>query len=173
VTLPAEVRLRWRRVPEGVERRAVSRALLQEMHPAATFVSRCPRCGGPHGRVHVIGADASVSVSYAAGWAVVAADGHGRRIGVDAVAADARGLERVLPRADARSWARVEAVLKADGRGLAVDPGRVRVVEAVAGAHWSGRVDAGGLLAGWDLDGPPGVLVALALGGRPSRAQPQ
>lgn len=113
-----------------------------------------------------------MSVSYAPGWAVVAVTRDHARVGVDAVSADAGGLERVLGGpADARAWARAEAVVKADGRGLRVDPSRVRVLATVDG--WVARIvepdgpDRGAAASewrGWDLDGPAGVVVAVAVG---------
>ena len=203
MTLPTGIRLAWREVPAHSARRAVSRALLAELVPGARFRSRCPACGGDHGRIHVEGADAAVSVSYVEGWAVaVAARGH-ERVGVDAVPADAGGLERVLPQLEpggpadlkssargawtdasgstavpARAWARVEAVLKADGRGLTVDARRVDVQGN--GGTWVARVlpsaSRGSCSAsegdaaegvprewhGWDLDGPANVVLAVA-----------
>ena len=176
MTLPADMLVAWRPVPAGVARRTVSRALLTELLPGAEFASRCPACGGAHGRIRVSGVDAAVSVSYAPGWAfALTAPGH-TRLGLDAVPADTSGLDRVLPFGDARSWARAEAVLKADGRGLAVDPARVRVVDASApGADWTATIDDGDSVAGWDVAGPPGVVVAVAAGlAHPQRsAQPQ
>lgn len=164
MTLPDEVRVAWRRVPAPSDRRAASRELLGEMLPGATFLSRCPRCGGEHGRIRVSGVDAAVSVSYAGGWAVVAMAGGERRLGVDAVAAGAAGLERVLPdSSDARDWARVEAVLKADGRGLRVDPRSVEVIDADRAGTWHARIDGGPEWLGWDTSGPPGLVVAVAL----------
>ena len=129
MTSPSGIVVAWREVPAGSPRREVSRALLSELLPGARFSSRCPSCGGDHGRVRVMGADAAVSVSYAPGWTVVVTTRGRTRIGVDAVPRDARDLERVLPdrSADAIGWARVEAVLKADGRGLCIDPSRVEV----------------------------------------------
>lgn len=172
ITLPAGIRVLWRRVPAGASRRTVSRDLLREALPAARFVSRCPVCGGAHGRVRVEGADAAVSVSYAPGWAVAAVSDHGERIGVDAVPAGAGGLERVLasdgrrlPGDPARRWARIEAVLKADGRGLAVDPAHVEVSPDASG--WRARIrgeDAAGDWRGWDVEGPAGLVVAVAAG---------
>jgi 4'-phosphopantetheinyl transferase len=164
VTLPARIRLAWRRVPAGEPRRPVSRALLTEFLPGARFVSRCASCGGDHGRVRVVGVDATVSVSYVDGWAfAIAGPGH-VRLGLDAVPAATSGLERVLPEGDARSWARVEAVLKADGRGLLVDPARVRVHAVADDARWSARIDDDAPVVGWDIPGPPGVILAVALG---------
>ncbi|WP_295821863.1 hypothetical protein [uncultured Microbacterium sp.] len=198
MTLPPGIRLVWREVPAGSARRDVSRALLAELLPGARFRSRCPACGGDHGRIRVEGADAAVSVSYVDGWAVaVAARGH-ERVGLDAVPVDARGLERVLPRlvpggagdlesrtpgagadaggssaAPARAWARVEAVLKADGRGLTVDARRVDVQGH--GDTWEARILPSASSdpspaegpprewRGWDLDGPAGFVLAVAV----------
>lgn len=174
MTLPPGIRIAWRAVPARSSRRDTSRALLAEMLPGAGFVSRCPLCGGDHGRIRVEGedaeaADAAVSVSYVPGWAVVAVTREHARIGVDAAPADAAGLDRVLPgAADARAWARAEAVLKADGRGLAVDPARVSVHESTDG--WCARIidrpdgrHSTTEWRGWDLDGPEGVVAAVAV----------
>lgn len=163
MTLPAEIRVAWRRIPGGVERRIVSRALLAELLPGASFAARCVRCGGEHGRLRVSGADAAVSVSYAGGWAFAVTASGAMSVGLDAVPVAVTGLERVLPGADAGAWARVEAVLKADGRGLAVDPARVQFAAASPGADWNARIDDGPALTGWDVTGPPGVVVAVAL----------
>ncbi|MCM3502572.1 hypothetical protein M3667_11890 [Microbacterium sp. P26] len=167
MTLRPGIRVVWRAVPPGIDRRTVSRAVLAGLLPSARFVSRCSSCGGEHGRVRVEGEDAAVSVSYAAGWTVVAMTQEHAAIGVDAVAADAQGLARVLPGGgDALSWARVEAVLKADGRGLAVDPARVEV--SLTGHGWSARVQEAGaadvVWRGEDVKAPPGIVAAVALG---------
>jgi len=165
-TLPG-VRVAWREIPPGVERRAVSRAVLAELLPDARFVSRCPSCGGAHGRVRVEGADAAVSVSYALRWAVVAVTLEHSQIGVDAVPAGAAGLERVLPDgADALAWARVEAVLKADGRGILVDPARAQIELDEHG--WIARVQEAGaddvVWRGNDVEAPHGIVAAVAIG---------
>ncbi|WP_298873457.1 hypothetical protein [uncultured Microbacterium sp.] len=172
MTLPTGVVVAWGEVPAGTARRAVSRRLLAQLVPEARFVSRCPTCGGDHGRVHVEGADAAVSVSYAPGWAVVAMTRERTRLGVDTAPGGARGLERVLADATATGidWARVEAVLKADGRGLAVDPARVEV--SGPGSPWNAVIrpqtpdDAPSSIVwrGWDLDAPDGLVAAVALG---------
>lgn len=172
MSLPAGIRIAWRAVPPGTHRRRVSRALLAELLTGAAFVSRCPSCGGDHGRIRVEGVDAAVSVSYVPGWAVVAVTHDHSGIGIDAVPADAAGLERVLGgAADARAWARAEAVVKADGRGLRVDPFRVRVratadgwVAQIAEPDGPDRGAAAIEWRGWDLDGPAGVVVAVAVG---------
>ncbi|MEV7828261.1 hypothetical protein [Microbacterium enclense] len=230
MTLPAGIQVAWRAVPQGAPRREASRALLAELLPRASFVSRCASCGGDHGRVRVEGVDAAVSVSYVPGWAVVAVTRDHPRIAVDAVPAEAGGLERVLPggsaerawagvedvpdRAggavgarewaarvedvtarvhgeadarewahvkdvtarvggaiDAREWARIEAVLKAEGQGLRIDPSRVtvnasedgwvaRIVDPDRRPSGAGRSE----WRGWDLDGPAGVVLAVAVG---------
>ncbi|WP_307486925.1 hypothetical protein [Microbacterium trichothecenolyticum] len=156
------MRVAWRIVSAGADRREVSRSLLTELLPGARLSSRCSRCGGDHGRVRVSGAEVTASVSYASGWAIVAVRDGDQRVGIDAVAADATGLDRVLPGADARTWARVEAVLKADGRGLAVDPARVRIVERADG-EWSSTIDGAAAGVGFDVEAPPGVVVAVAV----------
>lgn len=112
-----------------------------------------------------------MSVSYVPGWTVIAVTREYGRIGVDAVPADAAGLERVLPgEADAQAWARAEAVLKADGRGLTVDPAQVVVEEGADGwrawiVEHPGDRDSTAEWRGWDLDGPEGVVAALAVDG--------
>lgn len=175
MTLPAGVFVAWGEVASGVARRAVSRRLLAQVLPEARFLSRCPACGGDHGRVRVEGTDAtvSVSVSYAPGWSVVAMTRGHARLGVDAAPRDAHGLERVLPdgTADAAAWTRVEAVLKADGRGLAVDPAHV-TVQTDAGPTWRAVIRGGDRhdasaphpWRGWDLEAPDGLVAAIAIG---------
>lgn len=162
MTLPPGVRVAWGEVADAASRRAVSRALLSALLPEATFVSRCPRCGGDHGRIRVSGADAVVSVSYAQGWAVGAVAQGWTRVGIDVSPTDAGGLDLVLPGADARSWTRVEAVLKVDGRGLDVDPARVEVASGADDA-WTARIDDGAWVTGHDLASPPGLVAALAV----------
>lgn len=75
----------------------------------------CLRCGGPHGRpiVTIAGRPGPhVSLAHSGGVAMV---GIGRRpLGVD--------LEPIDRADDLRHWVRTEAVLKATGHGLDVDP---------------------------------------------------
>lgn len=64
-------------------------------------------------------------------------------------------------------WVRTEAVLKADGRGLRVDPAAVVFVpEDDGGAAWTARLaDTGVRFRGGEpagADAPPGVLVSVA-----------
>jgi 4'-phosphopantetheinyl transferase len=109
----------------------------------------CPRCGSAgHGIPSVVVRDvpgpAAVSLSRTAGVAVAAVwlGSAGRRVGVDVErVAGFRGAgiadvllhpdERALgPRDLATTWVRKEALLKAAGTGLAVDPASVRVSSA-------------------------------------------
>lgn len=127
---------------------ATARALLRRavgarlgLRPSEVSLSaRCDTCGGPHGRVTVVGHDLEVSVSRP-GPLVAVAVGSGGRLGVDVEEVDrvARApLGRVLPVEGAsddhvaRSWVRREAALKAVGAGLRLDPGAVRVGDGTA-----------------------------------------
>lgn len=85
-------------------------------HPADVEVEQtCTRCGGPHGRPAV----------HAGGRALGASVAHAGELAVVAVATRAVGVD-VEPGAD-RRWVRTEAVLKATGHGLEVDPSLVGV----------------------------------------------
>lgn len=176
------IRLRWAVVPEGTPRRETAWRLLRELIgvPGILITNPCPRCGGPHGPVHVEGAPVSASVTYAAGFALAATAPEGAgRLGVDAEperdrrrdAAGMRGLLGEGRTPSVRDWVRVEAALKADGRGVRVEPARVRIDDADATLegdsdppHWRGRIPGlADAVAGWDLVGPPGILVSAAL----------
>lgn len=101
---------------------------------AVLIDATCPDCGLAHGRPRAIGAGRSVflSLAHADGRAVAVASCD--PIGVDAEAVHT-SRERIeaaaslIPgRGDAlRRWTAAEAVLKADGRGLRVDPGRLTI----------------------------------------------
>ncbi|MEZ3162232.1 chemotaxis protein CheY [Microbacterium sp. BWT-B31] len=178
VTLPTEpattVRLAWRAVPEGTPRRETAWALLRELlAPGTELTNPCPRCGGPHGPVRTTDASARPAVAYAGAVAVVAvADAGPGGFAIDAEAEsdpvrDAAGLRGVLGTRTGvglRDWVRTEAALKADSRGLRVDPGTV-VITPVGTAAWHATVPGGAAVSGWDLDGPPGILVSVALSG--------
>jgi 4'-phosphopantetheinyl transferase len=162
------MRFAWDLADPG-DRRATSRRLARMLDPGLIDLRSgpCGRCGGPHGRPSAPGADAALSVTYAGGYALVAvlSAGAGAAIGVDAEAGrpgDPAALSRLRPGATLRTWTRIEAALKADGRGLAVDPSRVRIEED--GDHWRafvpGRSNA---VLGIDVAGPPGIVVSAAL----------
>jgi 4'-phosphopantetheinyl transferase len=109
--------------------RAALRVLAAEIvgaDPAdVTVRARCATCGGAHGRPVLGGSRAldglHASVAHAGGIVVVAVSADGP-IGIDAEPRD----RDTPPGMTLAGWVRIEAVLKADGRGLAVDPARVR-----------------------------------------------
>ena len=81
----------------------------------------CDRCGGPHGRplVTIAGtAGPHVSMAHAGNLAVVALAGRPVGIDLEPLGADPDAL---------RTWVRTEAVLKATGHGLDVDPSLIEV----------------------------------------------
>ncbi|WP_243073897.1 chemotaxis protein CheY [Microbacterium sp. SS28] len=165
------IRIAWRDIPEGSPRRDTAWRLLRELLPdGAELTNPCPRCGGSHGPVRVSGAPAVVSVTYAGPLAIVAVADTGAvtAIGIDAepvedARRDAAGLAGVLGAgaASVRSWTRVEAALKADGRGLRVDPASVRVREH--DTRWTAVVPGAEHLQGWDAEGPEGFVVSVAV----------
>jgi 4'-phosphopantetheinyl transferase len=140
---------------------------------AVVFERTCATCGSHrHGKPTVAGHhDLSVSLSYAGGLAVVALSRAGE-VGVDVEVVDDSDFEgfnvvtldpseapaldaltgEPLARARAQVWARKEAVLKASGHGLAVDPRQVVV---------SGPEQPAALLA-WKGEQPLGSSVQLA-----------
>jgi 4'-phosphopantetheinyl transferase len=155
---------------------------------AVVFERTCATCGSHrHGKPTVAGhPELSVSLSYAGGLAVVALS-RGGEVGVDVEVVDdsdfegfnavtldpseVPALDRLGPDrlgvARARVWARKEAVLKASGHGLAVDPREVVVSgpeEPAALLRWKGDVPLG---TGVQLaDVPltePGHVAAVAL----------
>lgn len=165
----AAVRIDWSApTRQTADRRAAARRLVAGLVPGAVVVAGpCPRCGGPHGRPRVEGADAEASLSYAGGRAIVAvaprADADG--IGVDAEVGhpdDLADVERMRPGTTLREWTRIEAALKADGRGLAVDPGLVRI-EGTRQAWTAFLPDRPEPLLGRDADGPAGIVLSVAI----------
>jgi 4'-phosphopantetheinyl transferase len=124
------------------ERFLAGRMLLRELaaeltgrDPASTTVTAaCPDCGLEHGGPRVDGL--FVSLSHAGEFVVAAASATGP-VGVDAERRDG-GADRVAALHDVAGgdslehWTRVEAVLKADGRGLRVDPREVGIRTDVA-----------------------------------------
>ncbi|MDY0910467.1 chemotaxis protein CheY [Microbacterium sp. CFBP9034] len=171
---PTRVRLRWSVVADGVARRVVAWELLLGMlAPGAELSNPCPRCGRPHGPVRTTDAAARPAVAYAGGIAVAAvADAGPGTFAIDAEletdpVRDVAGLDGVLGarmNVHLRDWVRAEAALKADGRGLRVDPGVV-AVDAVTRTEWRAVVPGGAPVAGWDLDRVPGVVVSAAISG--------
>lgn len=166
----AGVDITWAVVPSGSPRREHAWRLLAGMLPAeAELDNPCTRCGGPHGALVVAHAPFVASVTYAGGYAIaaVANISDAESLGVDAepvedVRRDAAGMAGLLGAGEAtlRQWVRVEAALKADGRGLRVEPGSVVVTTVEDG--WTAAVPDGEVYTGWDVPGPPGILVSVA-----------
>jgi 4'-phosphopantetheinyl transferase len=113
---------------------AVGRLVGDPMEPV-TIDAHCLECGGPHGRPVVSGTmgGVHVGIAHAAGRAFAVASRS--RIGVDAEPLDTpaarldaiRALTRGSVGGPLARWTAIEAVLKADGRGLRVDPREVRI----------------------------------------------
>ncbi|MBU4464723.1 MAG: chemotaxis protein CheY [Actinobacteria bacterium] len=160
-------------MPSNEGRRAVAWSLIRELAGADVEITNtCPRCGEPHGPVAVAGADVHASIAYAGGYALAAVieATPGACLGIDAEAVadarrDAAGLDGVLGTGRSvtlRDWVRVEAALKADGRGLRVDPATV-TVHGGDGAWEASVPGRARRVQGADLVGPPGVLVSAAI----------
>lgn len=172
------VRIGWSAsIAETSDRRTAARRLVAELVPDAVVVAGpCPRCGGPHGRPRVEGAAAEASLSYADGRAVVAVVPRdvAASIGIDAEAGhpdDLAHVERMRPGTTLREWTRVEAALKADGRGLAVDPALVRIEGT--GETWLAFLpDRRAPFRGRDADGPAGIVVSVAVAPAAGAARP-
>lgn len=115
--------------------------------------ARCPLCGGAHGRPAVVAPRRATTLRVSLAHTdsvVVAAAAWDSAVGVDVERSDAapaperdRAIATVAGASgdDALAhWTRVEAVLKADGRGLRVDPRRVRFT--MTGRDVEARIDA-------------------------------
>ncbi|WP_159501347.1 chemotaxis protein CheY [Microbacterium sp. 18062] len=158
----------WER-HEGSDRRSTSHRLLRALAggPGPVRSGPCPRCGGAHGRPRVPDRAFEVSVSYTDDLAIVAAvpSSAADAIGIDAQAGEPDGIasaDRLRPGTTLLDWTRIEAALKADGRGLAVDPGRVSVSAGPDG--WTALVPGRAApVLGRDVDGPDGVVVSVAI----------
>lgn len=96
--------------------------------------SRCERCGEDHAAPRTPGF--VVSVSHAEDLVAVAAARGTAALGIDVEPNHAAGrvaeLGRLFAPAAAptlAAWTRIEAAIKADGRGIAIDPSAVRMQE--------------------------------------------
>ncbi|MCS3442279.1 4'-phosphopantetheinyl transferase family protein [Microbacterium phyllosphaerae] len=155
--------------------RALVRTLVQSIRGSGEVLidSRCDRCGGEHGRPRT--AEVSLSVSHAGDLVVVAATAGVVSLGVDVEAEVAAGRvselgslfpERGAP--DLAGWTRVEAAVKADGRGFEIDPSAVVLHDGPRDVHprvWSavlpGRATPIDVVT---VSGPPGHVLSVALG---------
>ncbi|MFT2691919.1 4'-phosphopantetheinyl transferase family protein [Clavibacter zhangzhiyongii] len=117
--------------------RAALRELAAELVGAqpdeVTIRARCATCGGAHGRPVLGGSRAldalHASVAHAGDAVVVAVSAEGP-IGIDAEPRD----REAPPGTMLAGWVRIEAVLKADGRGLRVEPSLVRFEDDAHGS---------------------------------------
>ena len=157
--------------------RALVAALLARLAPdvPAAVDSTCVVCGAPHGAPRPIHAPVHVSVAHAHGLVIAAAVpfSDAGAIGIDIEATDTRetpdeprtdlvALFAPSPPPTLRGWTRIEAALKADGRGLRVAPDTVRIEGD------SARVDGRRFGLSDVPDLPRGYVATLALGA-PSR----
>ena len=174
MALPTGTAVQWMPVPPGTARRSVAWQLLRTLvgDPAASITNACPQCGAPHGPVQIAGARLVASVTYAGGFAIacIADRAYAAAAGIDAEsvkdprrsAAAMRGIIHPGRSSSLREWTRVEAVLKADGRGLRVAPAAVSLTEG--DGAWRATVDGSPrVFDGWDVPGPPGTIMSLAV----------
>ena len=168
--------------------RLVLAAYVGEDPAALRFTTRCRLCGGSHGKPSLIGAaDLDFSLSHSHGAAIVAVGG-AAPIGVDienrrgaatvselspAILAPGETLGRTSAGATGllRHWTRKEALLKATGHGLAIDPSTVRLMPAPDG-RWHVRsaphLDTPGSWTIIDATPGPDHVAAIALKRTPS-----
>lgn len=155
--------------------RALIRELVRRLHGSdeVRLSSRCARCGADHGRPRSAGV--SLSVSHAEDLVVVAATAGSTLLGVDVeqATADGRfdGLGPLFPDGsapDLAAWTRIEAAVKADGRGFEIEPSEVLLQPRSDGVEprvWSatlpGRREP---LEVTTLIGPPGYVLSVAVG---------
>lgn len=179
--------IRW--ADAGGDRRRVGRSLLvrliDELAPGAdaALETRCAVCGhADHGPPRPVSAPVVVSVSYADPLVIAAAV---RRedacaVGVDVEQARAGALDELAPLfapagpPDIASWTLIEAALKADGRGIRVEPSAVRLAAAPTPtllpdarlAHLPGRADP---LEVAPVAGPDGYALSVCVARRSPR----
>lgn len=174
--------------------RSVTRLVLGHLLDVAPetlrFRATCRRCGGPHGKpvLWSPATPARFSVSHSGRWCVIAV-ACGTDLGVDveriglrrdtipvrALAAEERTALASHDKANRlagfiRYWTRKEALLKATGDGLTVDPAAIVVTrpDQPAGLlHWAAESAPPATPHLADLAAPPGYTAALASLGRP------
>ena len=152
--------IRWARSgdPHATGRLLLRELLAEAGYPDARITAVCPDCGGEHGQPRAEGTGLHLSLSYVGEFVVAA-------VSAVPVGVDAEALEQTAERLDAigkltgirslHSWTRTEAVLKADGRGLRVDPAEVHFdgdTATLAGVRYDLR----------ELEIEPELLVSVA-----------
>lgn len=176
------------RRPEDRECYVTGALMVRRLAAAATGLAlaeapvarRCRHCDGAHGPPRIPGYE--VSVSHSGRWVVVACAAGGL-VGVDTevtgrdltgVAAEFLAPHERCPGDDlVRRWTRKEAVLKATGQGLSVDPSVVVVDETAAGPLVV-EFPGGPEVDQWFLTGltsPAGMVASLATWGERPRVQ--
>ena len=128
--------------PGSVDGHALLREMVAELTgldvATIAITASCPDCGGTHGRPTVVGhPELHVSLARTPGYVVAAVSGGASSKGGGPIGVDVELIAGSPERAAAvgaltgiqslTHWTRVEAVLKADGRGLRVDPALVQV----------------------------------------------
>ena len=163
------VRIAWARTAPADRQEAgrrLLRTLAAELAPGADLriENRCPVCGGPHGRPVLPDAPVHASIAYADPWVAVAvaSERDADAVGIDAEATgatlDLTALFAPVDPPDLRGWTAIEAVLKADGRGLLVPPDQVRFApDGVA------MVPGGGEFRILPVPAGPDLVVSLAV----------
>lgn len=172
---------------------ATGRLLLATLVPQLTsddrirLTSVCDQCGGDHGRPRVEGAPFAVSISYAGDMVAAAAValGSASAVGIDIerrTADDGAPMSELMrlfaPRTPPglREWTEIEAVVKADGRGLRIPPSEVAFGERSAMLLPEGRaVRVPGRHECFEVapaPGPPDHIVSVAVVAAVSEAAP-
>ena len=133
---------------------------------AVQLTARCPDCGGAHGKPQLRGESLHLSLSRT-DMVVVAAASWDALVGIDVERLD-QPAERIAAigvitgEATLSSWTRAEAVLKADGRGMRVDPALVGFEETAAGLQATVADSAVRYLVR-EVDVQAGLLVSTAV----------
>ena len=134
------------------------------VEPAAVpLTATCPDCSRDPGRPTSAGTDLHVSLAHRAD-AVVAVVARGARVGIDLEQPSTRvdDLAPLIPNPSLQRWTRIEAVLKADGRGLRVDPAAV-VFEPVPGGELASVPGSPIRYLVREVDVVPGVRASVAI----------
>lgn len=142
----------------------------------------CRDCGGPHGPVRVTGYRVSVSHSGGVTAVAVVSDEDARVTGIEGIGLDLEITTAGSEKADAvrallaepdlsdeqtlGRWTEIEAVLKADGRGLRVSPDAVRIADAEGGRVARIADRPGVVFEVLTVDVGPGLAASLAVARR-------
>lgn len=155
--------------------RALLRQLILRLGGASgvTLDSACPRCGRDHGVPRTRGFVLSVSHAHDLVAVAVSRGSAPMAIDVEHAASSTRVAELAplfapRPAPDLAEWTRIEAAVKADGRGLAIDPADVRLQAETVGAflqEWTAELPGrASRLPVMTLAGPPGYTLSAARG---------